>query len=167
MTLLTTMVEHHIWLVSEMVDLAARLEAERLDAPITLSVETLDDGPTLRSLLSRLIGQMDMWNNVIASRPYDFGIERNESVESMRERLAKAGPAFLAEVRAVVEEGRLDETFVDAHCEPAEVFSYGGLIAHVLTFAAHRRLLVLGALESAGVNDLGNGDPRRWVDKVA
>jgi AraC-like DNA-binding protein len=167
MTLLTTMVEHHIWLVSEMVDRAARLEAERLDAPITLSVETLDDGPTLRSLLSRLIGQMDMWNNVIASRPYDFGIERNESVESMRERLAKAGPAFLAEVRAVVEEGRLDETFVDAHCEPAEVFSYGGLIAHVLTFAAHRRLLVLGALESAGVNDLGNGDPRRWVDKVA
>ena len=47
--------------------------------------------------------------------------------------------------------------------EPAEVFTYGGLIAHVLTFAAHRRLLVLGALESAGIPDLGNGDPRLWV----
>jgi hypothetical protein len=167
MTLLATMVEHHIWLVSEMVDRAATLDAEQLDAPITLSVEGLDAAPTLRSLLSRLIGQMDMWNNVIASRPYDFGIERGESIDSMRERLAQAGPAFLAEVRAVIEEGRLDETFVDAHCEPAEVFSYGGLIAHVLTFAAHRRLLVLGALESAGIDDLGNGDPRRWVDKVA
>jgi hypothetical protein len=33
----------------------------------------------------------------------------------------------------------------------------------VLTFAAHRRLLVLGALESAGITALGYGDPRKWV----
>ena len=37
------------------------------------------------------------------------------------------------------------------------------MIAHVLTFAAHRRTLVCGAFESAGVTDLGNGDPMRWV----
>ncbi len=43
------------------------------------------------------------------------------------------------------------------------MFTYGGLIAHVLTFAAHRRILVLGALESAGHPDLGSGDPRLWV----
>ena len=67
----------------------------------------------------------------------------------------------------MVEGGRLDETFIDALCAPAEVFTYGGLIAHVLTFAAHRRLLVLGALESAGITDLGNGDPRLWVADAA
>ena len=70
-------------------------------------------------------------------------------------------------MRRVVEGGRLDETFIDASCEPAEVFTYGGLIAHVLTFAAHRRLLVLGALESAGITDLGSGDPRLWVAQPA
>ena len=37
------------------------------------------------------------------------------------------------------------------------------LIAHVLTFAAHRRTLVALALDSAGVGHLGWGDPMRWV----
>jgi hypothetical protein len=85
----------------------------------------------------------------------------------MRARLAVAGPAFLAEVRRVVEGGRLEETFVSVIKEDVEVYTYGGLIAHVLTFAAHRRILVLGALESAGMPDLGNGDPRLWVADAA
>ncbi len=37
------------------------------------------------------------------------------------------------------------------------------MIAHVLTFAAHRRTLVVGALYDAGFNDLNGGDPIRWV----
>jgi AraC family transcriptional regulator len=167
MNLIVRMVEHHLWLVGEMVDKVARVDDARLDAPIELSVEGLDDHPTMRKLLSRLVGQMDMWVNVIGGRDYDMGIEAHESVDDIRARLAIAGPAFLAEVRRVVEGGRLDETFIDAHCEPAEVFTYGGLIAHVLTFAAHRRILVLGALETAGITELGNGDPRKWVADAA
>jgi AraC-like DNA-binding protein len=167
MNLLIKMVEHHIWLVGELLQRATRLDDERVDTPIQLSVEGVDDHPTIRSLLSRLIGQMDMWNSAIASRPYEWDVEAGESLGSMRARLVVAGPAFLAEVRAVVDEGRLDETFVDALCEPPEVFSYGGMIAHVLTFAAHRRLLVLGALASAGITDLGSGDPGKWVANAA
>jgi AraC family transcriptional regulator len=41
------------------------------------------------------------------------------------------------------------------------------MIAHVLTFAAHRRTLVCGALIGAGVSDLGAGDPMRWVAEAA
>jgi hypothetical protein len=134
-----------------------------LDAPIELPFEGIDDDPTVRSLLSRLIGQMDMWNSVIAGRAYDWSVEDGESITSMRTRLDRAGRGFLDEVHRVVEEARLDETFIDAHSEPVEVFTYGGLIAHVLTFAAHRRLLLLGALESAGTTSLGYGDPRKWV----
>jgi AraC family transcriptional regulator len=37
------------------------------------------------------------------------------------------------------------------------------MISHVLTFAAHRRVLVLGALSDAGIKDLGAGDPLTWV----
>ena len=59
------------------------------------------------------------------------------------------------------------DIFVDAHCTPVEVFTYGGMIAHVLTFAAARRVLVLGALASAGITDLGTGDPRKWVAEAA
>ena len=67
----------------------------------------------------------------------------------------------------VVEEGRLDDTFIDALCDPAEVFTYGGMIAHVLTFAAYNRTLVVQALGEAGVSDLGFGDPMTWVASAA
>lgn len=167
MDLLTRMVEHHVWLVGEMLTRAERLPDDVLDAPVEISVEGIDCDPTLRSLLSRLVGQLAMWDAAVDSRPYDFEVERHESVEHMRARLAEAGPAFLSAVREIAEEGRLDETFVDAVCDPPEVFTYGGMIAHVLTFAAHRRTLVCGALIDAGVDDLGSGDPMRWVAEPA
>jgi len=167
MDLLTKMVEHHIWLTGEMVTRAERLSDAVLDKPIVISVEGVDDDPTLRSLLSRLVGQLAMWNAAMASRDYDWSVEKHESVDSMRRRLATEGPTYLAHVREVVTAGRLDDTFVDALCQPAEVFTYGGMIAHVLTFAAHRRTLVAGALIDAGITDLGAGDPRRWVAETA
>ena len=92
-----------------------------------------------------------MWNAALASRDYDWSVEEHETVASMRRRLAVEGPTFLDHVREVSEQGRLDETFIDALCEPAEVFTHGGMIAHVLTFAAHRRTLVAGALIDAGI----------------
>jgi AraC family transcriptional regulator len=161
MDLLTKMVEHHIWLTGEMVDHASALTPAQLDQRIELSVD--EDQQTIRSLLSRLIGQMGMWNAALANREYDWSHEEHESISSMRERLAVEGPAYLSHVREVCEQGRLDDTFVDALCEPAEVFTYGGMIAHVLTFAAHRRTLVVLALDAAGITDLGWGDPMKWV----
>ncbi len=167
MDLLTRMVEHHIWLVGEMLTRAERLTDDVLDAPVEISVEGIDCNPTLRSLLARLVGQLAMWDAAVHDRPYDFEVEKGETVSHMRARLAESGPAFLTEVRTIVDEGRLDETFVDAVCDPPEVFTYGGMIAHVLTFAAHRRTLVCGALIDAGVSDLGAGDPMRWVAEHA
>jgi AraC-like DNA-binding protein len=163
--LLEKMVEHHIWLTGEMVHLAERLTDEQLDQPIVLDVD--DDEQTIRSLLSRLIGQMGMWNAAMATRDYDWSVEEHESLSSMRQRLGIEGPRYLAHVREVCDQQRLDDTFVDALCEPAEVFTYGGMIAHVLTFAAHRRTLVVLAFGSHGLEELGWGDPMRWVAQPA
>jgi AraC family transcriptional regulator len=161
MDLLVKMVEHHIWLTGEMVACAARLTEEQLDEPIELNVD--DDRQSIRSLLSRLIGQMGMWNAAMATRDYDWSVEEHESLSSMRERLAVEGPTYLTHVRDVADAGRVGDTFVDALCEPAEVFTYGGMIAHVLTFAAHRRTLVVLAFAKHGVEELGWGDPMKWV----
>jgi len=163
MELVTTMFDHHVWTVGRMIDLAGGLSEAQLDAPIELSVEGVDDDPTIRSLLSRLVGQMAMWNASIESRGYDWDLERNESLESMRVRLGEDGERFRARAAELVEDGRLDETFVDATCDPPRTFSYGGVLAHVLTFAAHRRTLAVLALDKHGVTDLGWGDPMRWV----
>ncbi|WP_310961400.1 helix-turn-helix transcriptional regulator [Nocardioides terrisoli] len=167
MELLTRMVEHHVWLTGEILARATRLTDDQLDEPIQLSVEDDPDPASLRRLLSRLIGQMGMWNAALANREYDWSVEEHESLTSMRRRLAEEGPTYLRHVHEVVDEGRLDDTFVDALCDPAEVFTYGGMIAHVLTFAAHRRTLAVLALDRHGITELGWGDPMRWVAEPA
>jgi hypothetical protein len=160
MDLIVKMVEHHAWLVGEMIERASVLTDEQLDAPLESPTE---DGLTMRSVLSRLVGQMAMWNAAVATRDYDWSLEDHETIASMRTRLRHEGDRFLDQVREVCDQGRLDETFVDALCEPVEIFTFGGMIAHVLTFAAYRRTLVVGALDRYGVPDLGWGDPMRWV----
>jgi len=167
MNLLRRMVEHNIWLVGEMLARAETLPDQVLDAPIELTVEELDDDPTLRSQLARLVGQMAMWNAAMTGEEYDVAGEEGLSIACMRKRLAEAGPTFLENVDTIVGADRLDEIFVNAVCAPPEVFTYGGVIAHVLTFAAHRRTLVCGALANAGIADLGAGDPMQWVGEAA
>jgi hypothetical protein len=66
-------------------------------------------------------------------------------------------------VREVCDQGRVEDTFVDALCERPEVFTYGGMIAHVLTFAAYHRTLAVQAFSEYGVEGLGWGDPMKWV----
>ena len=163
MDLIVRMVDHHVWLLGEMIDRAATLDDDTLDRPLATANTDVDDDPTLRSLLSRLVGQLDMWNRALALQSYDWSVERAEPVAGMRRRLEQAGPVFAGQVRRTVDEGRLDESFVHLQDSPPKVYTHGGLIAHVLTFAAYRRTLVVGALAGAGVGDLGHGDPRDWV----
>lgn len=167
MDLLTRMIEHHLWLTGEMIDRAARLTDEQLDAPIEVPIGTIDDDMTVRSVLGRLVGQLAQWNAAVEQRRYDWDQERGKTLGTLRRELEAEGAAFLAQVLATVEEGRLDDTFVDVTCEPPRVFTYGGMVAHVLTFAAVRRLVVLGALETSGITDLDAGDPMEWVARPA
>jgi AraC-like DNA-binding protein len=161
MDFLTGMVDHHIWVLGQLIDRAETLTDEQLEAPIEISVAGIDDQPTIRSVLSRLVGQLDMWNHARADLEYDFATERAESLASMRARLTSSGAGFAEHVRRVVDEGRLDETYVDTTGDRPYVFSAAAMIAHVLTYAAYRRTLVVGALASAGAADVED-DPLTW-----
>jgi AraC family transcriptional regulator len=156
-----SLVDHHIAVLGQMLDRAATLTERELDAPIELPAPGIDLEPTIRSLLSRLVGQMQMWGAAMASRPYDFAIERDESISSMRERLAGAGRDFAAYVREVCADDRFGETFVDASAKEPYVFTAAGMIGHVLTYAAYRRTVVVSALAAAGASDVDD-DPLGW-----
>jgi AraC-like DNA-binding protein len=162
MDVLTRMLDHHLWLTGEIIDRSARLDDEQLDRPITLSVEGIDDNPSLRGLTDRLVGQLEMWVKALEGGT-SMPEPGDTSVTGLKQRLAVAGPRFRELVITPVVDGRSDETFVDAVCEPPETFTFGGVLSHVLTFAAVRRTMAIGALESAGVTDLGAGDPMRFV----
>ncbi|WP_112241770.1 helix-turn-helix domain-containing protein [Kribbella monticola] len=166
MDVLVRMVEHHVWLTGEMIERGDRLSAGQLDQPIELSVEGIDDDVSIRYLLDRLVWQEEMWLASVEDRPFqvpECGREVITPIAELRTRHADAGSRFVALVNRLNEEGRFDETFVDTTCEPPRVFTYGGMVAHVLTFAAHRRSLLVGAFCSAGITDLGFGDPMHFV----
>jgi AraC-like DNA-binding protein len=122
--------------------------------------------PNPYQLLARLVGQMAMWELAEqGASTYDIADERGLGVAEMRAWYDEVGPRFTGLVHRVSDDGLVDVTFVNTMCSPPELFTYGGLIAHVLTFAAHRRTLVCGALADAGVHALGAGDPRDWVSE--
>jgi AraC-like DNA-binding protein len=162
MDVVIRMLDHHLLLVGEIVDRLERLDEDALDRPIELSVEGIDRDPTLRRVCDRLVGQLEMWVSAVEGRDRVPG-DRDSSPDALRRRLEAAGPRFRELLIPPLREGRGDETFLDATCDPPQTFSYGGVLAHVLTFSAVRRTLAIGALESSGVTDLGAGDPMAFV----
>lgn len=162
MDVLVRMLDHHLKLTGEIIDRLDAVADDALDRPIDLSVEGIDRDPTLRSVSDRLVGQLEMWVAALegATRiPADGA----PSPGALRARLDATGPRFREPVVAALAGGRADETFLDATCDPPQTFSYGGMLAHVLTFSAVRRTMAIGALERCGIDDLGSGDPMRFV----
>lgn len=159
---LIRMLDHHLLLVAEIIDRLEQVDVDALDRPIELSVEGIDRDPTLRRLCDRLVGQLEMWLAALEGAD-SVPVDRDSSPAGMRRRLDKAGPGFRELLVPALQQGRGEETFLDATCDPPQTFSYGGVLSHVLTFSAVRRTLAIGALESYGVTDLGAGDPMAFV----
>lgn len=162
MDVLLRMIDHHIWLTGEIVDRMGDVDPAVLDQPIALSVEGIDVDPTLRSVTARLVAQLEMWADAVEGAT-TMPADGERTPAELRQRLDAVVPRFRSNVVTPLTEGRADETFIDAVCEPPETFTYAGVVAHVLTFAAVRRTMAIGALESAGVTDLGSGDPMHYV----
>ena len=154
MDLVMNMVDHHVRVIDGLLERAGHLPEDVLERPIEISVSGIDDEPTLRSLLARLVGQLAMWEASMNGRPYDFDSERTETIACLKKKFATAGQAFRDDVATVAADDRFDDTFVDATCEPPRTFTYGGMVAHVLSWGSHRRTLVLGALSDAGEEGL-------------
>ena len=158
MDLMTKMVEHHVWLVGEIVERAATLSARRASTGRSrCRSRASTDDPTLRSLLPRSVRQMDMWNAAMESRAYTSG---SSETRAPRRSAPAAGrrTGFVAQAREVV---GAQPTRRDVRRRGLR--SAGGLHLRrharaLLTFGAHRRTLAIGALHSAGITDLGAGD---------
>ena len=117
MDVLVRMLDHHLWLVGQIVDRLEGLGDEVLDAPIELSVEGIDDGPTLRGLADRLVGQLEMWVAAVGGATA-MPPQGDTDAAGLRRRLDDVGPRFRALVVTPLQDGRADETFVDAVCDP-------------------------------------------------
>lgn len=161
MDVLTRMYDHHIELTGAIVDRLTEVQPEILDRPIELPVEGIDERPTLRGLCDKLVRQLEMWVSAVEGAA---SIPAGQTCPAgFRARLGQAAPRFREVIVDRVAAGAGGDTFLDATCQPPQTFTLGGVLAHVLTFAAVRRTLAVGALESAGISDLGAGDPMHFV----
>ena len=164
MDLTDRMLDHDLWLTHRLLDAAAALPDATLDEPVPVTPDApyaFDDGaPTARSMFVRLIFSKEVWSAALAGREHPA--REGTSIDCLRRRLDDAGTEFAQRVREIRDRGAWDAAFVDALCDPPESFTYGGMVAHVLTWSAHRRHVLIGALRALGAPEVGSGDPLEW-----
>jgi len=161
------------WHTKKLLDYAKNLTDEQLDRPLSAVVEILpwrESTRTLRQLLENIIFTKEVWVAALkgSDMPTINGTPKSEqSPTAMLARLEKTDVDFQRIFKEVGARGEWDNTFVDALCEPAETFTFGGVFAHIITFNAHRRLMALDALRQLGAPVKGWGDPIEFEQAVA
>lgn len=160
MDLTDRLLEHDLWLMQRLLDKAATLSDEQLDAPLAHTEQLLFFEPaekSLRELLERLIFTKEVWVAAVQGRPGAEHLDRSPS--GLRKRMDAVYGEFLALARRVRDENLWDDEFIDLLCDPPETFTYGGMISHVITFSDYRRLAALHTMKRLGVTGLPDGCP--------
>jgi AraC family transcriptional regulator len=121
------------------------------------------DGPeeSVAAVLHRHVASKEVWLAAIVG---DAMPDLDGEVDAARllERHDAVAPRWLATVRDIDRRGAWDDRLIDALCDPPESFVLSSVLAHVLTYAAHRRQLVRQLLRELG-HDVDEGDPILWL----
>ncbi|MEO3759003.1 helix-turn-helix domain-containing protein [Mycobacterium sp. B14F4] len=162
------MVAHDVADTAYLIDRAAGLTKPQWTQEISPGQVVLDwDGPepSVGAVLGAIVWSKEVWLATIEGRDFpDRAATQPESAsaEQLASRHTEIGKRWTAMVSEYTAEGRLGDTVIDALCDPPESFQLYGIVAHVLTYAAHRRGLVRAMLARHGV-DVHRGDPLEWM----
>lgn len=168
MDLSDRLVEHDHWHTERLLEQAATLSDAALDRAVRPGfVVHAFEGPEpdVRTMLERVVFTKEVWTAAIAGR--EFPTARDRSIAGQRARLAAVQPQFTSLVRRIRDRNEWDDVFVDALCTPPVSFTFGSVIAHILTASAIRRQMAIGALRELGVADVETRDPIEWERLLA
>lgn len=163
MDLSDRLVEHDYWHTTRLLEQAAALDDDALDRPVRpgfIVHEFEGPEPDVRTILERLVYTKEVWTAAIGGR--DIPPRSERSIAALQSRLAAVQPQFNALVRRIRDRNEWDDAFVDALCTPPVSFSFGSVLAHILTAAAIRRQTAVGVLRELGVRDAEARDPIEW-----
>jgi AraC-like DNA-binding protein len=168
MDLSDRLVEHEHWHTVRLLEQAATLADTALDRPIRPGLIVHDfEGPEpdVRTMLERIVFTKEVWTAAIGGR--DIPSRDARRIPELQARLTVVQPQFAALVRRIRDRNEWDDAFVDALCTPPESFTFGSVIAHILTVSMVRRQSVIGALRELGVSDAETRDPIEWERLIA
>lgn len=168
MDLTDRLVEHDHWHTARLLEQAATLSDAALDRHVRPGwVVHHFEGPEpdLRTMLERIVFTKEVWTAAIGGRAVPPREAR--SIAALQARLTAVQPQFAALVRRIRDRNEWDDAFVDALCTPPVSFTFGSVIAHILTVAVVRRQAVIGVLRELGVEDAETRDPIEWEHMAA
>jgi AraC family transcriptional regulator len=161
------------WHMRRLLDLANTLNDHQLDSPLQNQMQVFPwDGPdqSLRQLLDRMVQTKEAWAAALTGGsmpPFDNAPPEDQTPSAMLARMEKADAAFHSVLTDVRNRGAWEDTFVDALCEPPEIFTFGGMFAHVITFNGYRRMIAIDLLRRLGVKVEGVGCPMEYIASLA
>jgi AraC family transcriptional regulator len=154
------MVAHHLDRVRELLEAAATLPPAELERPLRpgfVAVWFEGEEPSAAMMAERLVFTLEIWVAAISGEP----VPENGDGNLLR-RFDRASRTFSRLARAIRDRGAWDDAFVDALCDPPQSFTYGGVLAHVLSYGAIRRETLAGVLAELGARVPSSGDPIEW-----
>jgi AraC-like DNA-binding protein len=115
--------------------------------------------PSLAAVLDRHVSSKEVW--VAAVEGAELPERRVDDPATLIARHEAVAPRWLAVWRDVEERRAWNDRLVDALCDPPESFQVGSVIAHVLSYGAHRRQVARLMLRAGG-HEIDDGDPITW-----
>ncbi|HST42305.1 MAG TPA: AraC family transcriptional regulator, partial [Conexibacter sp.] len=139
---------HHLERTAELLRATVTLTHEQRVRPLRpgFLVAAFEGAESCAQLMAqRLVRAPEVWVAAMTGLPAPASATEGDEVAltddpaELLDRFERSMRAFARAVAVVRERGAWDDAFVDALCEPPRSFTYGGVIAHVLTYGALRR----------------------------
>ncbi|MCK0177196.1 MULTISPECIES: helix-turn-helix domain-containing protein [Mycobacteriaceae] len=160
------MVAHDIADTAYLIDCATALSEHQWRQELWPGHQVLDwDGPEpgVGAVLCATVWTKAVWLATIEGRDYPERVSAATATPvELAEHHREVGQRWTAMVAECSAAGRMGDTVIDALCDPPESFQLNGIVAHVLTYAGHRRELARTMLARLGV-PTRRGDPLEWM----
>jgi AraC family transcriptional regulator len=150
---LALMVEHDLEDIAALLAAAVDLpEAEAQKARLPGSSPRGWDGPdeSIAEVARHLVLSKEPWLATVAGESAP-DLSGPSGLRALLERHHRVAPRWLAMVRDIDRRDAWQDAIIDALCDPPESFLLSQILAHELTFSAHRRQLLRWMLTDAGL----------------
>ena len=119
-----------------------------------------DKEASVARVLERQVFTKEVWLAAILGE--DYPEPAGDDPGALIGRQQSVAGRWLDMLRDIERRDAWDDRIIDALCDPPESFVLGSIVAHVLTFAAHRRHVARDMLRELGAT-VDNGDPIEWL----